>query len=341
MSLGTRNDVPSIERETTAGCERPPAADEAATGRASRSAPAPPASGGGRARGRAASAAYAAMRAYQRARVWRAARGPAPTWDGVRILGYHRIDGRRESLSVSPEAFRRQMEDVVESGATPVRLADALDLLAQPVAGRYIAVTFDDGYLDNVTHAEPVLAELGIPGTIFLPTQIIDGTRGYDWFAEPVEALGWDEVDAAARRGVFDFQSHGCSHIWMTSADHRRAWTELCDSRERIEERIGRPVTVMAYPAGMYSTRDAALAEQAGYRAAVTTRPGVNRGGGCRMLELARTMVFWEDGPREFGLKLAGRLDTMPWLRTAYYRLAARRGRSEPSGVWHLPRRGV
>ena len=59
---------------------------------------------------------------------------------------------------------------------TPIRLDAALELLrGGAVHGRYVCVTFDDGYRDNLLAAAPVLSEYGIPATIYLPSRIIDG----------------------------------------------------------------------------------------------------------------------------------------------------------------------
>src|SRR4051794_246096 len=106
---------------------------------------------------------YRAVDVYARAR---ASRAPDPTpaaRDGVRILAYHRVADEPDPLAVPPATFRAHMELVRASGATPIRLDAAVDLLARPVAGRWVCVTFDDGYRDNLELAAPVLRELGIP----------------------------------------------------------------------------------------------------------------------------------------------------------------------------------
>ena len=107
--------------------------------------------------------AYLAARSYQRARIARARMRPA-AWSGVRILGYHRVATAVDSLSVSPARFREQMRAVAESGAEPIRLDRAIELLRSPVPGRYVCVTFDDGYRDNLLAAAPVLARARHPG---------------------------------------------------------------------------------------------------------------------------------------------------------------------------------
>ena len=267
--------------------------------------------------------AYLAARAYQRARVARPRRG-APAWHGVRILGYHRIAAAADSLSVSPARFRDQMRAVAESGAEPIRLDRALELLRRPVSGRYICVTFDDGYRDNLVAAAPVLAELEIPATVYLPSRIIDGAETFHWYDDPPPALTWDEVGELLADGLVDVQSHTRTHPLLPQVDDARSREEIALSKLEIERHVPYALTSFCYPAGLYGPREVEYVREARYAAAVTTNPGVNAGGGD-LLELRRTLIYGADDMRTFVAKLDGVLDGETVLRRA---LHARRSRA-------------
>ena len=267
--------------------------------------------------------AYLAARAYQRARVsWPRLRPPA--WSGVRILGYHRIADAADSLSVSPARFREQMRAVAESGATPIRLDRALELLRAPVTGRYVCVTFDDGYRDNLVSAAPVLSEFGIPATIYVPSRIIDGAVPFHWYEESPPALSWDEISELVAGGLIDVQSHTRTHPLLPQVDDARSYEEIAGSKREIEAHVPYALTSFCYPAGLYGPREVEYVREAGYTAAVTTNPGVNAGAGD-LLELRRTLIYGADDRRMFGAKLDGVLDGETVLRRA---LHARRARA-------------
>jgi peptidoglycan/xylan/chitin deacetylase (PgdA/CDA1 family) len=266
---------------------------------------------------------YLAIRAYTRARIVRGRllrRGVG--WTGVRILGYHRLADERHVLCVRPERFRAQMQMVLESGCELVRLDAALELLAGAVEGRYVCVTFDDGYRDNLEQGAPVLEELDIPATIFVPTRILDGEADYWWFRDPPPALTWDELRALVAGGLVDAQAHTRTHPLLPRVTAERARDEIAGSRDDLEERLGYAPTSFCYPAGLYGDREVELVRQAGYRAAVTTRPGVNAGG-APMETLHRTLVYWQDSDADFRAKLDGVLDRPPALRDWLYRRRA------------------
>ena len=265
-----------------------------------------------------------AIRGYLHARILRG-RIHGGGWSGVRILGYHRIADARDPLAVHPVRFRRQMELVRASGAEPVTLAAALDLLAAgPVHGRYICVTFDDAYRDNLEAAAPVLRSLEIPATIFVPTDVLDGTGSYWWYADPPPALTWDEVRALDAGGLVAFGSHTCAHPHLPRVDDATARAEIVRSRAVLAERLGHEVDTFCYPAGLYGERDVALVREAGYRAALTTDPGVNHGDDDP-LQLKRTLVYRDDGARVFQAKLDGLVDEPS---AALRRARARRSRA-------------
>jgi glycosyltransferase involved in cell wall biosynthesis/peptidoglycan/xylan/chitin deacetylase (PgdA/CDA1 family) len=267
--------------------------------------------------------AYLAARSYQRARLARPRLKP-PVWSGVRILGYHRIAAAADALSVAPTSFREQMRELAESGAQPIRLDQALGLLHRPVAGRYVCVTFDDGYRDNLVEAAPVLAEFGIPATIFLPSGIIDGDIPFHWYEDPPPALSWDEVGELIAGGLLDVQSHTRTHPLLPQVDDERSRDEIAGSKREIEAHVPYELTSFCYPAGLYGPREVEYVREAGYAAGVTTNPGVNAGGGD-LLELRRTLVYGADDMRVFRGKLDGLLDSETVLRRA---LHARRSRA-------------
>jgi peptidoglycan/xylan/chitin deacetylase (PgdA/CDA1 family) len=108
------------------------------------------------------------------------------------ILAYHRVldvpdedafAGDPELVSASREEFERQMR-FVQRHFMPIRFADVLRALdeGKRLPRRSLIVTFDDGHVDNYTHAYPVLKSLGVPATIFLSTQYIDQPHLPFWF---------------------------------------------------------------------------------------------------------------------------------------------------------------
>jgi peptidoglycan/xylan/chitin deacetylase (PgdA/CDA1 family) len=109
------------------------------------------------------------------ARGWRALRG-APG-RGI-VLMYHRVAEEPDylGLSVTPQCFARQL-DVLARSLRLVPLGELVARLADPapLAHDLGAITFDDGYRDNLDTALPLLAAQGVPATVFVSTDFIDG----------------------------------------------------------------------------------------------------------------------------------------------------------------------
>jgi len=125
------------------------------------------------------------------------------------ILLYHRvaaIDDDPLALSVSPAHFAGQLEALIAQW-TPAPLEAVVAGDAGPSA---VAITFDDGYMDNLLGALPALALTGVPATVFVSTgHVRDGT-GF-WWDEvgPLVAAG-----AAAGSGVLEVDLPGGRRAW-------------------------------------------------------------------------------------------------------------------------------
>lgn len=261
---------------------------------------------------------YLATRAYQSARLRTAGRNGVMAWEGVRIFGYHRVSEDDDVLSTPLDAFARHMEALAAADVQVVSLDAALERLQDPVEGRFACITFDDAFADLARHAAPILAGHGFPATVFVPTAIVDGRAVYSWYDDAPDAMTWDVLRELTAGGLWAAQAHSRTHPRLSALTREQAAAEIAGSKADLEERLGRPVTSFAYPAGLYSPRDVALVLEAGYRAGVTSRAGVNPGG-APMGELRRTMIAWRDDEDDFRAKLAGALDrpamAAEWLR--------------------------
>jgi peptidoglycan/xylan/chitin deacetylase (PgdA/CDA1 family)/SAM-dependent methyltransferase len=103
---------------------------------------------------------------------------------GAAVLLYHRIATLhydRHGLTVSADAFRSHVEQLCRRWR-PMPLRDLADQTrnGEPPDGG-IAVTFDDGYLDNLVTACPILGEFGVPATMFLASERLTDTFRFWW----------------------------------------------------------------------------------------------------------------------------------------------------------------
>ena len=271
------------------------------------------------------------LQAIRRAQSWHACRlGRGPLWEsGVRIFCYHRIavdrgDLYRGDLTVTPGDFRRQMELLQGYDTKVVPLADAVRLLADGPCGRFICLTFDDGYRDFEDEALPVLREAGFPATLFVTTGFASGTAHMSWYKRARPVLRWNDLERLAADELVELGAHTHTHPVLPQLSEREAREEIEGSRREIEERTGATVTAFAYPAGLYSARHRELVAAAGYSLAVTTDPGLNVRGTSRF-SLRRMVVEGCDRASLFEAKLLGRLDA-PWeLVSLFRRRGARR----------------
>lgn len=270
--------------------------------------------------GLAPSFLYPGKAAYTRARsvAWAVRRPSPPT--GLRILMYHRVSADRDELAVGPAAFAQQVQTLVDSGYTLVDVATAAARLAAgDDRSRVVALSFDDGYRDVAEHALPVLAGVGATATVFLATGVTDGRAAFTWYEQQPPLLSWNDV-AGLDGGVFRFEAHTVTHPNLLVVDDGAARSEIVDGKRELEARLGRPVTVFSYPAGLYGERERALVAEAGFDYAVSCEPGVNLAS-QDPFALRRTQVDHRDSLLDFRAKIAGGHDAPPPLRTAWRRV--------------------
>jgi len=167
---------------------------------------------------------------------------------------------------------------------TPVSLLQIAQHLqgGTPFPPRAVAVTFDDGYGDNYENAYPVVQEYRIPATIFLATQFIGTGEIPPWekgcyTGDKPLMLSWQQVREMSAGGI-SFGAHTLTHPFLTRIPRQQARAEIDLSKDVIEQQIGKPVTLFAYPSGDFNADVIGMIKRAGYAAAVSILPGYIRG---------------------------------------------------------------
>jgi peptidoglycan/xylan/chitin deacetylase (PgdA/CDA1 family) len=106
-------------------------------------------------------------------------------------------------------------------------------------------------------------------------------------------AISWEMLEALRDDPLVEIGAHTVSHARISSLSPAAAMAELKGSRERLNERLGIDATHFAFPYGRSEDcgpRDFALARDAGFRTAATTRKGLVRHGQDRFCLPRNTM---------------------------------------------------
>ena len=186
--------------------------------------------------------------------------------DHAVVLLYHHVDtATPDSTSISPDQFSRHLEFIASESYRVQPLQSLLEQLAsgQGVPQGSVAITFDDGYASILKNAAPLLQRRGWPFTVFVNPAQVGVSASY---------MSWRDLSEIKRMGG-EIANHGFSHQRMAypqPGESPEAWRsrveeEIESAQEALEDRLGKPPPLFAYPYGEYSPALAALVDRLGY----------------------------------------------------------------------------
>ena len=164
------------------------------------------------------------------------------------ILMYHQIADERADhwrLAVSPAHFEEQLV-VLRRTRRPLRLLDFVsDLNAGTLRSDAVALTFDDGYVDNLISGKPRLAAADVPATVVLATGYLD-RPGEFWWDELARLILYEsgpqsfELIVRGHAMQFDLGSASLTRDDGTQADRlrgrRAVLTAIWEAVRRLED---------------------------------------------------------------------------------------------------------
>jgi peptidoglycan/xylan/chitin deacetylase (PgdA/CDA1 family) len=214
----------------------------------------------------------------------------------VPILLYHSVSDDPPSwiapLSITPKAFSRHVELVLQSGATALAVDEYASILkgGGSLPERPVVITFDDGFADFRECALPALRRAGIPVTLFVTTGFLDGfSDGAGVTRPPGPWLNATEL-ADLRGERVEIGAHSHSHPYLDTLPTEAARTEIARSKEVLEDLLAVPVPSFAYPHGYHSPVVRRLALECGFASACAVKNALSSDADDRF-SLARLTV--------------------------------------------------
>lgn len=216
--------------------------------------------------------------------------------DAAIVLMYHHLDEKESSATIMPERFAAHLDMLREKGYQVVELERITAFLAgnTDLPPNAVAITFDDGYASFYNHAFPALAARRMPASVFVITSQVGSENG-------IPKLTWEQMRQMEAAG-FAFYSHTHdSHRYIAvnrQGDRKpalvgqeyleeqgrqetrmeygqRVENDLRLSRNNLEQELGQPVSLLAYPYGWGSNEAASLARFAGFDYLFTIKPAL------------------------------------------------------------------
>jgi len=219
----------------------------------------------------------------------------------VPILVYHRFGPvRRDSMTVTTDHFKQQMDLLRENNFSVVSLSSfvAWRLGIGPAPPpKSVVLTFDDGHVSVYREARSIVIKSRIPVTLFIYPSCISHAS---------YSMTWEELTELAATQFFTIQSHTFWHPNFKQEAKKldqSAYAAFVDRQLRrsktvLEEKLNRPVGLLAWPFGIYDPYLMNRARSIGYEAGFSIE--------CRaatasdlLMALPRCLVSDEDvGPR-------------------------------------------
>lgn len=196
----------------------------------------------------------------------------------VVVLCYHSVHPRKR-FATPPATFEAHLQ-WLKANCEHIRFSQAVHALSRVKPKMpAVAITFDDGYRDNFEYAFPLLKKYGFSATFFVTTGFIEHDPAVlsrfrlirRSTADDICPLSWMQLREMTSAGM-DVGAHTYSHPKLAVLGREQAWAELAISKRLMEERLGKDVTLMAYPYGKpqrdWNRRILELTAEAGYTSA-------------------------------------------------------------------------
>ena len=225
--------------------------------------------------------------------------------NGLRVLMYHSVgddveDDIHDIYNISPKLFEAHINEIKENNLIALNEKEINQFSSA------CALTFDDGFANNLYTAERILSLFQIPFSVFVTANNVKNNKtGF---------LNKKELYDLSQKNNVIIGSHSLNHINLANCEKTQLKKELYESKAFIEDVTGKLVDSISYPNGSVNKLVRDCAEEAGYKIGFTSRSNINYKNRDKLL-LMRTAIWSRDNVTALREKMYGKWD---WMRYRY-----------------------
>ncbi|QOX80081.1 polysaccharide deacetylase family protein [Trichlorobacter lovleyi] len=186
----------------------------------------------------------------------------------VPILLYHRFGPTvADGMTITTPVFDAHMKYLHDNGYKVIPLRQLVQWYqgkAAAPAPKSVVIVEDDAHKTVYSDMLPIIQKYRYPVTIFVYPSAISNAK---------YAMTWDQLRKLKKTGLFDIQSHTYWHPnfkrekrkLAPAAYDKLVMEQLLKSRKKLEQEVGGPVDLLAWPFGIYDEHLLQKAREAGF----------------------------------------------------------------------------
>ncbi|MCW8348066.1 polysaccharide deacetylase family protein [Vibrio sp. ZSDZ65] len=201
------------------------------------------------------------------------------------VIMYHRFISDDSGKGVHGtylhiDMFEKHLKLLKRMGFDSLTFEDLQDgrLIRRLEAGkRYIMITVDDGYADNLDLMLPMLEKYGFKAVVY----VVTGETFNRWDVEnpnnpekSVPLMNTQQVKLLAASPHIEIGGHTLTHPKLDTLSDDAQRAEILENKQTLEALLGKPLTSFAYPFGEHNQASKNIAKEVGYQYAVATNSG-------------------------------------------------------------------
>ena len=183
-------------------------------------------------------------------------------YDEAFVTLYHEVGKDASGYSVKDTTFDQQIEFLLNSNVNWVLATELSEKLNNLDLNNDVCVTFDDGAIRSYQATLKLIDKGARCSHFIIPGRVDEKNR---------KTMSWEQIIELDSLGV-EIGSHTLSHAHLTRISKKSLVKELKESKNIIEDRLGKQVTSIAYPYGEFDQSVIEATRSNGYLCGYTTQ---------------------------------------------------------------------